>query len=561
MNRNGFELKLCFAVVCSIFAVFLGIPLVNLGWKSLTGRNGLGLDLDNYLTVLADEKFMTAFQNSFFIAGIEALITTVIAFLLAYGLHMTRINSKIKKVLQLIIMMPMFLPSITYGFAVIYSFGKQGLITKLIDTQLFPIYGFWGMLLAYIIYTLPPAFMVLYNAFFYIDKNFVTVSKLMGDNWLRTFFVTSVRPLVGSIMAAFILSFFLSFTDFGIPVSIGGSYDVIAVELYMKMMGAVPDFNSGSVLAMAMLVPSAISLFLLRYTERFNFSYSKISSYEIKRSWQRDTVFGIFFSVVGLAFIAVFAVMFIVPFVKSWPYQPFFTLDTVKRVLGDSGLVDIYINSLLVAGITAVLGTILCYGAAMVNARSDLSKSCKTMMDIIAMVTNTVPGMVLGVAFIFVFSGTALQNTFVILVIANILHFFTTPYLMIKSSLEKMNASWETTGLLMGDTWLKTVIKVVIPNSKATVYQMLSYFFVNSMVTISAIVFLAGARTMVVTTKIKELQYFEKFDEVFVLSLLIFFTNIAAKTMFDVLAEKEVFPLYKKIKLFKTKEYSDEKFC
>lgn len=559
MNRNGFELKLCFAAVCSIFAVFLGIPLVNLGWKSLTGSNGFGLD--NYLAVLADEKFMTAFQNSFVIAVIEALITTVIAFLLAYGLHMTRIHSKIKDMLQLIIMMPMFLPSITYGFAVIYSFGKQGLITKLIDTQLFPIYGFWGMLLAYIIYTLPPAFLVLYNAFFYIDKNFITVSKLMGDNWLRTFFVTSVRPLAGSIMAAFILSFFLSFTDFGIPVSIGGSYEVIAVELYMKMMGAVPDFNSGSVIAVAMLVPSVLSLLLLRYMERFNFRYSKISSYEIKKSWQRDTVFSVFFAFIALAFISVFAVMFIVPFVKSWPYQPFFTLDTVKRVFSDSGLVDIYFNSLFVAVITSVIGTILCYGAAMVNARSDLSRSCKTIMDIIAMVTNTVPGMVLGVAFIFVFSGTALQNTFLILVIANILHFFTTPYLMIKSSLEKMNASWETTGMLMGDTWLKTVIKVVIPNSKATVYQMLSYFFVNSMVTISAIVFLAGARTMVVTTKIKELQYFEKFDEVFVLSLLIFFTNIVAKTLFDVLAEKEEFPLYKKIKLFKTKEYSDEKFC
>ena len=72
---------------------------------------------------------------------------------------------------------------------------------------------------------------------------------------------------------------------------------------------------------------------------------------------------------------------------------------------------------------------------------------------------------------------------------------------------------------------------------------MLSYFFVNAMVTISAIVFLAGARTMVITTKIKELQYFEKFDAVFVLSLLIFFTNVVAKTFFDKLAEQEEIPL------------------
>ena len=67
---------------------------------------------------------------------------------------------------------------------------------------------------------------------------------------------------------------------------------------------------------------------------------------------------------------------------------------------------------------------------------------------------------------------------------------------------------------------------------------------------------------MVITTKIKELQYFEKFDAVFVLSLLIFFTNVVAKTFFDMLAEQEEIPLYKKIKnLFNAKENTNEKFC
>ena len=530
MNRKSFELKFCFLFVSIAFAFFLGLPLANLAYKSL--QTGSGTGLGNYAAILTDDAFLTAFRNSFAISALEAAITTVAAFILAYGLHLTRIPGKIKEGLQLVVMMPMFLPSITYGFAVIYSFGKQGLITKLVGEQL------------------------------YIDKNFITVSKIMGDSPLRTLWMTSVRPLLGSLMAVFILSFFLSFTDFGIPVSIGGEYNMIAVELYMKMMGALPDFERGSVIAMAMLMPSVISVMLLRYMEKFNFRYNKISRYEVQRSFMRDGAFGLFFAAVALLFVSVFAIMFIVPFVKSWPYQPVFTLDTLKRVLSDNSLVDVYVNSLMVAGITAVAGTVLCYAAAMVNARSDLNKYCKIIMDVIAMVTNTVPGMVLGVAFIFIFSGTPLQSTFAILIIANILHFFTTPYLMIKSSLSKMNESWETTGLLMGDTWLKTVIKVVIPNSRATICQMLSYFFVNAMVTISAIVFLAGARTMVITTKIKELQYFEKFDAVFVLSLLIFFTNVVAKTFFDKLAEQEEIPLYKKIKnLFKAKENPNEKFC
>ena len=43
---------------------------------------------------------------------------------------------------------------------------------------------------------------------------------------------------------------------------------------------------------------------------------------------------------------------------------------------------------------------------------------------------------------------------------------------------------------------------------------------------------------MLITTKIKELQYFEKFEEIFVLSLLIFFTNVAVKLICDALAER-----------------------
>lgn len=182
MNRKSFELKFCFLFVSIAFAFFLGLPLANLAYKSL--QTGSGTGFGNYAAILTDDAFLTAFRNSFAISALEAAITTVAAFILAYGLHLTRIPGKIKEGLQLVVMMPMFLPSITYGFAVIYSFGKQGLITKLVGEQLFPIYGFWGLLISFIVYTLPPAFLVLYNAFFYIDKNFITVSKIIAAHFV-----------------------------------------------------------------------------------------------------------------------------------------------------------------------------------------------------------------------------------------------------------------------------------------------------------------------------------------------------------------------------------------
>ena len=86
--------------------------------------------------------------------------------------------------------------------------------------------------------------------------------------------------------------------------------------------------------------------------------------------------------------------------------------------------------------------------------------------------------------------------------------------------------------MLMGDSWIKTIARVVTPNAVSSLLNVFSYYFINAMVTISAVIFLAGARTMVITTKIKELQYFNKFNEIFVLSLLILVTNIAAQVIF-----------------------------
>ena len=531
------ELKVLYLLITLTLAAILLYPLGCVLFQSVLTKSG-ALGFENYASTLTQSQFWTALGNSFTVSGISAAIATVMAFFCAYGLHFTRIQPSIKKVIQIIVLLPLFLPSITYGFAVIYSFGRLGLISQLIAPPPFSIYGFWGLLIADVIYTLPPAFLILYNAFFYVDRNFITVSKLMGDSSSKTFYITAVRPVVGSILSAFILSFFLSFTDFGIPVSIAGEYEVIATQLYTTMMGAIPNFGEGAVIAMAMLVPSVASVVLLRWVDRFNFRYNKISKSEVSVNRVRDGLYLSYYLIITLALLSVFVVMFVVPFVKQWPYQPFFTLDVITRIVSDSSIWQVYEHSVAVALVSAAIGTVFCYAAALVKARSQLPSWCQTTMDSFAMITNTVPGMVLGIGFLFAMSGTPLANTFTILVLANLVHFFTTPYMMATSALSKMNAGWETTGALMGDSWIKTVSRVLVPNSLPTLLQMFQYFFVSAMVTISAVVFLTGARTMLLTTKIKELQYFEKFEEIFVLSLLVFLTNVAAKLIFDALSHR-----------------------
>ena len=323
---------------------------------------------------------------------------------------------------------------------------------------------------------------------------------------------------------------------------------MISGLLYNEMLGSVPNFNNGAVIALMMLLPSIISIVMLTYLERYNIRYNKVSTIEIKKSVKRDVILGIASGLILLCVVSVFAVIIIVPFIDEWPYRINFTMKHFAEVFNDNALVNVVKNSVLIAILTAVSGCVIVYGAALVTARSTIHSRCKKVIESISLVTNTIPGMVLGIAFLLTFTGTDLQNTVVLIVFCNIMHFFSTPYLMMKSSLGKMNASWETTARLMGDSWIKTIIRVVTPNAISTLLQVFSYFFVNAMVTVSAIIFIAGTKTMVITTKVKELQHYAKFNEIFVLSLLILVLNILAKLIFERQAN---FKFIKKAGIFK----------
>lgn len=536
-RRKNKEIKLIFTVLAVFFLAFLAVPMVQVIVKSLT-QDTAGIGLENYREVLTSKGFMQAVGNSFLVAGCSALVTTLLAFVLAYTVHYTNLGRRYKDLIAKAAVLPMLLPTITYGFAIIYSFGKQGLLTRLFGRQLFDIYGFNGLLLGYVIYTLPISFMLINNTMGYIDKRFMIVSRLMGDSPFQTFKITILRPLLGTLAASFIQTFFLCFTDFGIPASIGGQFEVVASVLYEEMLGSVPDFGNGAVVAIIMLIPSIVSITVLNILEKYNVRYNKISPIELKKSKKRDITCAVASAAIMVGILSIFAVIFVVPFTEEWPYRTSFTLEHFQTVFEDSSLYGVYTNSLMVAIVTALVGTLMAYGAALVTARSSVSQKLKGTIDSIALVTNTIPGMVIGLAYLFCFSGTSLQNTFAILIICNMVHFFSTPYLMMKNSLSKMNASWETTAMLMGDNWTKTIIRVVTPNAVSTLLEVFSYYFVNAMVTISALIFLAGTRTMVITTKIKELQYFNKFNEIFVLSLLILFTNAAGKFIFQKLADR-----------------------
>lgn len=536
MLKTDKMMKLIFLPILLFLLFFLIVPLIYMFWQSFKIENVI--TIQNYIDALKNVEIRDAFFNSFKVSFVASAITTILAFLLAYAVHFTTMHRHTKKLVQIGITLPMLLPTITYGFVLIYAFGNQGILTRLVGQPLFTIYGYNGLVIGYILYTLPVAFILMQNSMQYIDKRFLLVSMLMHDRPLRRFYHTVFRPMLGTIGGAFILTFILSFTDFGIPASVGGNYRVIATELYQAMLGSIVHFERGAVISVLMLVPAILGVVMLTILERFNFQYKQAGRSELVKHRLRDALFTGYSILSVTIVLIIFSTMFIVPFTKGYPYDFSFTFEHVQNVLAEKDLTKVYVNSLIVAVLTAVLGVVITFMSALLNARTPLKG--RKSLDIASMITNTVPGMVLGLSYLFFFNGSSLKGTFLIIIACNIVHFFTTPYLMAKNSLQKMDPTWEVTAELLKDSWLKTVIRIILPNIRSTIYQMFSYYFLNAMVTVSGVIFLVSTKTMLVSTRIKELQHFAKYTDIFVLSIFILCTNLIVKLGCDyITAHKE----------------------
>lgn len=344
-KQKNRQLRIIFIFVIAIFGIFLLLPTITLLLKSFITDNGISFE--SYMEMLGQKRFYKAFGNSLVVALFSGVLSTFLAFIMAYTINFTNLCKGIKSTIKTLGVLPMLLPTITYGFAIIYSFGKQGLITKLFGKQIFDIYGFKGLVLGYVIYTLPIAFILINNTMLYIDKSFITVSRIMGDSKIRTLWIAVISPLLGTLAAAVIQCFFLSFTDFGIPASIGGEYEVVATLLFNEMLGSVPNFNNGAVIALSMLLPSILSISLLTYLEKYNIRYNKISQPEIKKNKVRDFVCGGLSIVIILIMLSIFAVIVVVPFAEEWPYRIVFSMKNLNNVFSDRSFILVVITLVL----------------------------------------------------------------------------------------------------------------------------------------------------------------------------------------------------------------------
>ncbi len=518
------------------FVIVLICPLYSLFSKAFISADGTFVGLGNYAEYFSTPALSVSIGNTIYISVFTAIVSTLIGFVYAYGV--TRTNIKGKQFFRYAALIPLFLPTVVHGLSLVYLFGVQGVVTNLgWDIGL---YGKTGIILSEIIYTFPQSFLMFYIALNYADGRLYEAAETMGCGNLKKFRYITVPSVKYTLINSLFVCFTLAFTDFGAPKVVGGSYNVLATDIYKQVAGQF-NMNMGAVVGTLLLIPAIVSFAVDRITSRKESGAisSKASALRIKDSTPRDVVFYVICGGVTLCLFIMVAVLFMGAFTKYYPYEMGFTLEHFNFSESTGGIQS-FINSVVMSLLSAVAGTAFVFIYVYLVERSKSSRVLKVIGRLLSSIPLALPGMVIGLSFIFFFNSpdnplNFIYGTVAILVLANVVHFYSVPFVTASSALKKHDKDYENVADSMRIPLWKSFTRVIVPLSLPAILEIFLYYFMNSMVTVSAVVFLYSAQFKVASIAITHMEEAGDIAQAAAMSLLILLVNIVARGIYELL--------------------------
>jgi iron(III) transport system permease protein len=486
-----YALVVIFGLVLYLFILY---PMAHLAWRSLLDNDGAFVGLANYARYFRTPAIAASITNSLFVSVTSMVITVTLAFVYAYGL--TRTLMPWRGWFRVVAMLPLFAPSLVQALAFIYVFGNNGIWTRLTGINV-GIYGAKGIIAAEVFYCFPHALLILAAALAATDARLYDAARTLGASPLKTFVTVTLPGVKFGLVSACFVVFTLVITDFGAPKAIGGKFSVMATEIYNQVSGQ-QNFTMGATVSVVLLIPAVVAFLVDRLIQRRQYALVTSSSKPLAPRRRPLADWGLCACCAAIAlFIAgLYLAILVYSLVVRWPYNfaPTFThyrFDTV------GGYAPLW-NSVYVAAWTALVGTALTFvGAYLVEKGRTVASAPLYLLSVLPV---SIPGMVLGLAYIFAFNaaGSALNRlyaTLAILIISNVIHYFTVGFLTAATALKQMDAEFENVSASLGVPFYRTFWRVTVPIALPAIISISMYFFLNAMVTLSAVVFLVAPGT------------------------------------------------------------------
>ena len=425
--------------------------------------------------------------------------------------------------LRALALLPIITPPFVLGLGLLLLFGRQGIVTQLIEQLLGVelgrwIYGLDGVLLAQTFAFAPISYMIIRGAVQALAPSLEEAAQTLGSNSSKTFWTVTFPLILPALGNSFLIGFVESIADFGNPILLGGNFKLFSTEIYFAIVGAQLDSGRAAGLSFLLLLLAMVA-FYIQYSIVGKKSYVTVGGkgdsgvpMALPDGVRRT---GLAIALPWLLLTAViYAFALIGGLVENWGINYTPTLAHFKKAFGiDMGVGGLIWSgsawlsfwmtlklALIAAPITALLGLLTSY----VLARTEFTG--RNVFEFSNLITFAVPGTVLGVSYILAFNlpPFELTGTAAIIVLSFIFRNLPVSVRAGLASFQQIDKSLDEASLMLGSSTSGTLRRVTFPLLRSAIVTSLAYGFVRSVTTVSAVIFLVNAEYQLATTYIVE---------------------------------------------------------
>jgi len=509
-------------------------------FRRIVLRASRSTGLANYRAYFSTPALFRSLKNSLTIAVISTLITVALAFGFAYAL--TRSTMRFKGFFRIVAMAPILVPSLLPGIALVYLFGNQGMLKAFLLGE--SIYGPIGIVIGSVFFTFPHAMLIITTALSLSDARLYEAAvSLRAGRWKTFWTVTLPGARYGLVSAAFVV-FNLVITDFGLPKVIGGQYNMLAVDIYKQVIGQ-QNFEMGAVVSVVLLIPALLAFTVDRVVQTKQVAQlsSRSVPFEPRPHRRFDALCLAYCALVTVFIAGLIGVCQYAALVKFWPYDLSLSFNNYNFDVMDGGGWDSWKNSIRLALYTAVVGTVVIFCGAYLVEKARRFAAARSAFQFLAMLPMAIPGMVLGLAYIFFFNNPAnplggLYGSMAILVICTVTHFYTVSHLTAVTALKQMDREFESVAASLKQPVHKVFSKVTVPVCLPSALDISIYLFVNAMTTVSGVIFLYSPDTTLASVAVLNMDDAGDIAPAAAMGMMIFYSNIGARLIHLLLTRK-----------------------
>ncbi len=529
--RRRLWANLWVVLLLAILGFLVIYPILMLLLGALTDTNPIvegislsHLSIANFLVVLSNPNVGEALVNTLIACGGGTAIAVVIG--LFFSWIVVRTNTPFKGFIAAASILPLFAPPLVAGVAwAILGSPKTGLINTLfkwigLDWRV-DFYSLWGLVFVFGIYYAPYVYMFTSSALRNMDPSLEEAVEISGASAFATLFSVTFPLIMPAIVSGMLLSFIVMLGIYGIPAVLGSSTNLAVLTTYIFKLTnwSPPLYNTAAAVAIILMVVTGALVFLQNRVISGR-SYTTVAGKAFRPRnldlgrWRWFT-FGL-----GIVYLLIVVVLPLLALIVA-AFRKFMFIRDVNSLFDMRQYSMVHFNSIFdnpltlrsiynaveVGVITAVVGGALAFAIGYTIHRTQVTG--RRWIDLISTVPVAIPGLVVGVAYLWAWIGIpgGLYGTIWILALAFIARFMPDTVKALSTSFLQIHRELEEAAWVCGKGMFATIRTIVLPLARPGVIASMTLLFVLAIRELGSSLFLYTSNTMVMSVLL--LDYYE----------------------------------------------------